>query len=295
MNYELIQNFITVAKTKNITQSAEILFVAQSTVSHRLQQLEELLGYQLVFRGKGKRLAALTEYGKAFLPIAEKWMSLWEETERFRNATHETTLVIGCVDSLVICLLRDLISDYIARYPNVHLQVKALESEDIFNKLKARELDIGITLANLPYQNVNVRPCLSEKMYCICTKGLLSNIQFVKPEDLKPYEEILLNWGIEYMLWHSFWFNGACTPRLQVNTIVLMEDMLTQRDAWAIVPETVAAYFQNKGICDRYELKDPPPNRTSYVVTSAFPDPGKAELIRQFREDLDSFIAAYCK
>lgn len=295
MNYELIQNFITVAKTKNITHSAEILFVAQSTVSHRLQQLEEMLGYQLIFRNKGKRLATLTEHGKAFLPIAEKWMSLWEETESFRSAAQEAKLVIGCVNSLVVCLLRDLISNYIARYPNTHLQVKTLESDDIFQKLKSREVDIGITLMNLPYQNVNVRPFLSEKMCCICKKGLLPPKRSVGPGELLPYEEILLNWGIEFMLWHNFWFNGTIVPRLQVNTIILIEDMLKQRDAWAIVPETVATYFVSHGVCDRYELKNPPPNRTSYVVTPAFPDPNNADLIRKFEQDLDAFIADYCK
>lgn len=291
MNYDLIQNFITVAKTKNITHSAELLFVAQSTVSHRLQQLEQLLGHPLIIRSKGKRLATLTEHGKAFLPIAEKWMNLWEETESFRNAAHETKLVIGCVNSLVVCLLRDLISDYTARYPNVHLQVKTLESDDIFNKLKYHEVDIGITLMNLPYQNVNVRPFLSEKMCCICKKGLLLQKSSVGPEDLLCHEEILLDWGIEFMLWHNFWFKGTVVPRLQVNTIILMEDMLTREDAWAIVPETVAAYFESRGICDRHVLKSPPPNRTSYVVTPAFPDPSKSDLIRRFEQDLDAFVA----
>ena len=295
MNYELIQNFLTVAKTKNITHSAQILFVAQSTVSHRLQQLEDILGYQLIIRNKGRRMATLTERGKAFVPIAEKWMSLWEETESFRSGARETKLVVGCVNSLVVCLLRDLFSDFISRNPNVHLQVKVLESDDIFQKLKSREIDIGITLMNLPYQNVAVRPLLSEKMYCVCTKGLLSTGRAVEPEDLIAHNEVLLDWGIEFMLWHNFWFKGAVVPRLQVNTIILIEDMLTQRDVWAIVPETVAAYFAGREVCDCHELKNPPPNRTSYVVTPAFPDPNKADLIRSFEQDIDAFVADYCK
>ena len=90
--------------------------------------------------------------------------------------------------------------EYIDRNPNVHLQVKILQSDPIFQKLKSQELDIGITLMNLPYQNVNVRPFLSEKMCLICKKGMLPNKQMVVPEDLLPYEEILLNWGIEFML-----------------------------------------------------------------------------------------------
>ena len=295
MNYELIKNFITVAKTQNITHSAEMLFVSQSTASHRLQQLEDVLGYQLFFRNKGQRFATLTEHGKAFLPIAEKWMSLWEETESFRNAAKETKLVVGCVDSLLICLLRDLITDCVVSSPDVHLLVKTMGSENIFRGLREQEIDIGITLSNIPYQNANIRPLLTEKMFCICKKGLLDGKEAVESEDLLPYEEVLLNWGAEFLLWHNFWFKGHISPRLQVDTINLIGDMLKQLDSWSIVPETVARHFEKQGICDCHELKNPPPNRTSYIVTPALPDPNKTKQIKNFEKSLDAFIANYCK
>lgn len=295
MNYELIQNFLTVSKTKNITRSAEILFVTQSTVSHRLQQLENMLGYQLVLRKKGKHLATLTEHGKAFMPIAEKWMSLWEEMENFRNEGRERKLIVGCVNSLVVCLLRDFFSSFINRRPSVHLQVITLDSEEIFQKLKSREIDIGISVMNLPYQDINARPLMSEKMYCISKTGLFKKAQTVGADDLTAYDEILLDWGIEFMLWHNFWFKENLVPRLQVNTIVLIEEMLKKMEAWAIVPETIADFFANQHICDRYELENPPPHRTSYVLTHSVPDPNKIELVKNFEQDLDTFIAEYSK
>ena len=293
MNYDLIQNFITIAKTRNITRTAEILFVAQSTVSHRLHQLEEILGSQLVFRNKGKHLATLTEYGNAFLPIAEKWMALWGETNSLIISSLEAKLVVGCVNSLVLCLLKDFFTSFISDYPNIHLQIKALESDDIYNKLKAREIDIGISLANLPYQNVNIRPLLSERMFCVCTKGLLSEKSVVGPEDLALYDEILLNWGIEYSLWRNYWFRETPVPRLQVNTIMLIEEMLLRREAWAIVPETVSEYFVKHESCDQHILKNPPPNRISYLITPALPDPNKAEIVRSFESKLYEFISEY--
>ena len=295
MNYDLIKNFITVAKTKNITHSAEILFVSQSTASHRLQQLEDILGYQLFLRNKGQRFATLTDHGKTFLPIAEKWMALWEETENFRNAKKEAKLVVGMIDSLLVCLLRDMVADCVSSNPDVHLQIKTMNSDDIFRGLKEQEIDLGITLANFPYQNVNIRTLLTEKMYCICKKGMFDSKKIIEPEDLLPYEEVLLNWGVEFMLWHNFWFKGHISPKLQVDTINLIGDMLKLRNSWSIVPETVARYFEKHGICDCHELKNPPPNRTLYLVTSALPDPNKIKQIRTFEQELDAFIANYCK
>ena len=75
MNSELIETFITVANAGNITKSANLLFVSQATVSHRIKQLEEKVGVQLILRTKGSKQTNLTIAGKNFLPLAQKLVS----------------------------------------------------------------------------------------------------------------------------------------------------------------------------------------------------------------------------
>ena len=140
MTYDLVKNFVTVARTGNITRTAEILFVSQSTVSHRLQLLEAETGHPLVDRGKGKRVATLTQWGTAFLPIAEKWLELWQETEAFRQEETEQTLSVSCVNSLTVCLLRRFFSDFVHRHPDIHLRLTVLDTDTIYQKLEAGEL-----------------------------------------------------------------------------------------------------------------------------------------------------------
>ena len=79
MNSELIETFVTVANAGNITKSADILFVSQATVSHRIKQLEEKLGVQLILRNKGSKQTNLTIAGKNFLPLAQSWLRLNDE------------------------------------------------------------------------------------------------------------------------------------------------------------------------------------------------------------------------
>ena len=291
MNYELIRNFVTVASTLNITRSSEILFVSQSTVSHRLQLLEEALGHPLIYRGRGKRTATLTEQGRTFLPIAEKWLSLWRETEMFRSESSMEHLRFACVSSLATCLLSDFVVDFSARHPNIRLSMQILSSEEIYQMMTRDQLDIGIVLNHIPHQGLQSRVLLTEKMYCVCTDGICPGEKKVSADMLDPSKEIFLNWGVEFSLWHDYSFPAATSPLLSVNAMEIISAAMKKYDAWSIVPQTVADYFTERGICRQVYLKNPPPNRVSHVLTSALPIPATAALIDLFMEELDAFIS----
>ena len=55
MNLAEIETFLTIVNTKSITRTADLLFLSQPTVSHRLTSLENELGFPLVIRQKGDR------------------------------------------------------------------------------------------------------------------------------------------------------------------------------------------------------------------------------------------------
>ena len=48
MNLAEIETFLTIVNTKSITRTADLLFLSQPTVSHRLTSLENELGFPLV-------------------------------------------------------------------------------------------------------------------------------------------------------------------------------------------------------------------------------------------------------
>ena len=53
MNQAEIETFLMIVKTKNITKTAENLFLSQPTVSHRLKLLEDELNVKLLnFAGR---------------------------------------------------------------------------------------------------------------------------------------------------------------------------------------------------------------------------------------------------
>ena len=290
MNYDLIRNFVTVAKTKNITHTARVLFVSQSTVSHRLALLEEAVGHPLIHRGRGKRSATLTEHGQAFLPLAEKWLSLWQETEAFRSQSYQSNLRVACVSSLVSCLLSDFFIDFAIRHPSIRLSLEVLSSGEIYTQMEQNQLDVGIVLRHLPAQSLHVRPLLSEKMYCVCSPTLYKGIKRIDPAELDMSKEVLLNWGMEFKLWHDFRLPQAQEPKMSFNEINLVGLALQRGEYWVIVPETVANRFCSQGIGHCLSLKNPPPDRISYLIFPALPDPGAEPLISLFQQELDIYL-----
>ena len=53
MDTQQLQTFVTLAEYRNFTKTADALFVAQSTVTNRIAELEREVGKQLFDRNKG--------------------------------------------------------------------------------------------------------------------------------------------------------------------------------------------------------------------------------------------------
>lgn len=74
MDIEALNTFLTLANTKNYTRTAAQLFVAQSTVTNRIHELEKELNIALFTRNN--RSVELTVEGEQFKDYAEKVITL---------------------------------------------------------------------------------------------------------------------------------------------------------------------------------------------------------------------------
>ena len=71
-----MQAFLAVQDAGSITKAAELLYISQSSLSTRLQTLEQELGCKLFVRGRGAKAMALTPEGEQFLPLARQHQAL---------------------------------------------------------------------------------------------------------------------------------------------------------------------------------------------------------------------------
>ena len=81
MTLQQIKYFLEVARTQQFTSAAKNLFVAQSSLSYAIHELEHELGVPLFVRNMNKKVM-LTEYGERYLPYAEQIFKVLDEGDR---------------------------------------------------------------------------------------------------------------------------------------------------------------------------------------------------------------------
>ena len=143
MNLAEIETFLTIVNTKSITKTADLLFLSQPTVSHRLTSLENELGFSLVIRNKGHKQVELTPKGMDFIILAERWMSLWKETLELQHNQEQLLLNIGCTDSLNIAVFIPLYDKILIDYPHLDLSIQSHHSSELYGMLSEHNIDIG--------------------------------------------------------------------------------------------------------------------------------------------------------
>ena len=78
MTLTQLRYFCEVAKTRHFTAAANNLYVAQSSLSYAIRELEAELEAPLFIRRPNKRID-LTEFGHALLPYAEAGIKMLED------------------------------------------------------------------------------------------------------------------------------------------------------------------------------------------------------------------------
>ena len=147
MDLRLLEYFLAVAKTGNITRAAEQLHVTQPTVSRQLTDLEEMLGTPLLIRGR--RQVTLTDAGVLFQQRAEEILSLMDKTRRDlteQGSRLSGTVSLGCVESCVSQMLPEVLETFSQRHPGVRYEIYSADGDDIREKLDRGELDFGVLL-----------------------------------------------------------------------------------------------------------------------------------------------------
>ena len=94
MDIEALNTFLTLANTKNYTRTAAQLFVAQSTVTNRIHELEKELNIALFTRNN--RSVELTVEGEQFKDYAEKVITLTNASLSEISSLHKYAIRGAC-------------------------------------------------------------------------------------------------------------------------------------------------------------------------------------------------------
>jgi len=288
MNIKLIQTFLSAVYNQSITKAANKLFLSQSTVSSRLQQLEAELGVKLIERKKGIRNIELTARGRAFLPIAQRYQQLDREVGFFQTNEISYSLTVACPDSLNIHLFRPLYHQLINAMPRFNLTIHTMQSPEIYSMLDHYEADVGFVFHQSRYSNIVTELAVKEKMVLLVSAKGNWPEKPIHPSSLDKRYELYMRWSDEIVLWHDFWWSLGVHPYAQVDTASLLSGLLEDSRCWALCPVSVANTLKNERNVAVRTCTEPIPDRSSYMLTRS--DRIEVEEIRVFREFFFQYI-----
>ena len=148
MTLQQLRYFLAVADVRSFTRAAELVGVAQPTLSRQLKVLEDELGAPLVDRG-ARDGPTLTAAGRAVLPFARRILA---DADGARVAVAEIVglargrVRVGATPSLCSGVLADVLRVFHEQYPAIELELAESGSQPLVRSLVRGELDIALVI-----------------------------------------------------------------------------------------------------------------------------------------------------
>jgi DNA-binding transcriptional LysR family regulator len=145
MTLRQLQVFLAIAREKSFSRAAKSIHSSQPTMSEHVAELELELGKKVFFR-RGREVT-LTEAGRVMQRYAA---SAILAVEGARQAVDDLdglghgSLMIGASTTPGIYVMPGIIASFRGRYPGVELRLQIANSRVIEDRVKARELDLGV-------------------------------------------------------------------------------------------------------------------------------------------------------
>lgn len=204
MHIHDIEAFLTVVQTRNISRAAEQLYVSQTAITHRLQNLEAELGVTLLERGRGIKEISLTPSGQDFMPIAHRWAALWKELDHFKEEGEKLSLSFGSVQYLNDFIFPPLFQKLLNHQPKIHLSLHTEHTAELYPLLERREIDVAIAWRNIKYPDILCTPWKKTPLVVLKSSTTSDKgISTIDNTDLNPQDEIYVPWTPEFKNWHD--------------------------------------------------------------------------------------------
>jgi DNA-binding transcriptional LysR family regulator len=145
MTLRQFEVFLAVAREKTFSRAAKKIHLSQPTLSEHMAELERELGKEL-FHRRGREVT-LTEAGRVFEPYAARSVSAVEEARQAMaelDGLGHGSLLIGASTTPGLYVMPGIIARFRAQYPGVDLKLQIANSRVIEERVKERELDLGI-------------------------------------------------------------------------------------------------------------------------------------------------------
>jgi LysR family carnitine catabolism transcriptional activator len=275
LSFRRLEAFVTVATLGNYTDAAEQLFVSQSAVSRRVQDLEKELGSRLLDRGS--RSAVLTAEGQEFLSIALAILEARKQgLERFRRYQQGLvgTLTIATIPSIAATLLPSLVRTFVTEHPGVAIRIADGADWAMMELVRNEGADLAVAavLPNSTLQDdLNIAPLLSDALSAVFRSDHPWSLrESVTWQDLstQPLISLTNESGVRTLTDNGFALAGTRVEDIvEASSISTIAGLIIADLGIAALPGLVFNLISTDGLVHR-PLEEPALKRTIAVFTS---------------------------
>ncbi len=195
MNSDGIKTFIMLSKLKNFTRTAERMYVAQSTVTNRIAELENETGQKLFVRRQGG--VELTEEGQLFLSYALRINDLEESFIQEVNsaARYEKQLRVGCINAVYESSLFPLLSRFFSDNQDVSLKVVLGHSADLLQMLQDSIIDVAFSYLPFKKAGFTSRRFSQDRLLLLASPSANAYKGGIRKQELASCEYLMCNFA----------------------------------------------------------------------------------------------------
>lgn len=266
-----IETFLAVIRAQSLSRAAEDLHLSQSTVSQRIKVLEREMGSLLIKRGQGIKKLHLTPTGEQFLVLAERWSTIWRETQILQAQGPQLFIVIGSVNTFNAFALPPIYRALIKHSPPIKCEGRTLHSIELYSEVEKKQVDVGFSIRERVHPNVTVSKCFESPFVILRPAGgTTPEHTIIHPSELDPAHEILAPYGDVFQAWHDRWLDPLYPAQVKLDNTGLLLEVLKDPLQWTIIPKWIADMFCQSGLYSVFRLAEAPPNYTCYKLTHTY-------------------------
>jgi len=235
----------------SLTAAAGVLCLTQSALSHTMRKLEEQLGTPVWLR-EGRSLRP-TQAGQYLLAVANRvlpQLTLAEERIRQFAVGERGTLRIGMECHPCYQWLLKVVSPYLARWPDVDVDVKQKFQFGGIGALFGHEIDLLVTPDPLFKPGLRYTPVFDyEQVLVVSGRHALAGAACVKPQQL--VDEVLITYPVDIErldVYTQFLQPAGIAPRQHktIETTDIMLQMVASGRGVAALPRWLVHEYAGK-------------------------------------------------
>ena len=278
MDIDQARTFLAITAHGSFLEASRQLHLTQSTVSARIQRLEDELGSRLFVRNRAG--AALTPAGKRFMRHAKSLILTLEQARhdvglpsRFR-----ASITVGARIALWEGFLPQWVGRMRSTAPDISIRSEIGFEEDLMRRLIEGTLDIGLMYTPQHSPGVQVEHLFDETLVLLCTD----------PHTAWPDENyVYIDWGPAFYAQHSNSFPDLERPAQVANIGWLGVQLILCNGGSCFLPLRMAKPF----ILTKQLSPVPDSPRYRLPAYMVFPRESDSNVLEQALDGLRTFAA----